>query len=364
MMIEKVNAPGATPQTAQVSEPASQADASQSFPADSAFDMAQGELSSNTAEFASLQASLRGIDKISYIETVEDISFAIGTRTRDSRSLKEGRVDKSRAKAMLGKLAEVAAEHADELRARVPEIEDSPAPYDQMRRAKFDAGEMALVLAACLRGGELDEKARRRLEDALSTVMESDEWVLRLFNRLEFGAVGRAGLSELRELYRRASAQRPRLAQWFEQLRGLADRKRKLKTLIHALAFELSAEGPATGARLAEVIGDLKRILHFLGMEDHCDRLARSLRVGAEVEGDTLLGLLIDAVQEVWLDKDWIAERTGNLVTDEAQRYVLVQRLSDVVKLLPDDCFNDGDQKDAMLDAFSNCLDMLAEASG
>jgi type III secretion system YopN/LcrE/InvE/MxiC family regulator len=359
-MMDKVNAPGAKPQMAQASQLVPQADVTQVFPADSAFDMAQGELSSNPGEFASFRASVSGIDKSSYIETVEDIGFAIGARARDSRALREGRVDKSRAKAMLGKLAEIATEQADELRARVPEIEASPAPYDEMRRANFDAGEMALVLAVCLRSGKLDEKARRRLEEALSTVMESEEWVLLLFNRLEFGAVGRAGLAELRELYRRASAQRLRLAQWFERLRGLADRKRKLKTLIRALAFELSAEGPATGAQLAEVIGDLKRILHFLGMEDHCDRLARSLR-GAEIEGDTLLELLIDAVQEVWLDKDWIAARAGQLLRDEAQRYVLVQRLNDVVKLLSDDCFNDGEQRNAMLDAFSDCLDMLAE---
>ncbi|MEX3956745.1 type III secretion system gatekeeper subunit SctW [Trinickia sp. EG282A] len=363
MIVDKVNASGCKPQTAQAlqpSQPAVPADASQAFPANSVFEIAQNELSSNPGEFASLQASLSGIDKASYTETVEDIGFAIGARARESRALKEGRADKTRAKAMLGKLAEVATEHADELRARVPEIEQSPAPYDEMRRAKFDAGEMALVLAACLGGGKLDEKARRRLEDALSTVMESEEWVLLLFNHLEFGAAGRAGLTELRELYRRASAQRPRLAQWFEQLRGLADRKRKLKTLIRALAFELSAEGPATGAQLAAVIGDLKRILQFLGMEDHCERLARSLH-SADVDGDTVLGLLIDAVQEVWLDKSWIADRTGALINDETQQYVLVQRLNEVAKLLPDDCFNDGDQRDTMLEAFSGCLDMLAD---
>ncbi len=359
-MIDKVNASGAKPRIAPASQSGPLSGASQAFPANSAFELAQGELNSNPGEFASFTVSSSSIDKASYVETIEDIGFAIGARTRDSRALREGRVDKSRAKAMLGKLAEVATEHADELRARVPGIEQSPAPYDEMRRAKFDAGEMALVLAACLRGGKLDEKARRRLEDALSAVMESEEWVLLLFNRLEFGATGRSGLAELRHLYRRASMQRPRLAQWFQELRGLGNRKRKLKTLIRALAFELSAEGLAVGAQLAAVIGDLKRILHFFGMEDHCDRLAGTLDI-AGMDGNALLGLLIDAVQESWLDKSWIEDRASKLVDDDAHQYPLVQGLKEIVKLLPDDCFNDEDQQETLLDAFSGCLDMLAE---
>ncbi|MEA3121611.1 MAG: hypothetical protein QOH33_1166, partial [Paraburkholderia sp.] len=164
----------------------------------------------------------------------------------------------------------------------------------------------------------------------------------------------------LRELYRRASAQRPRLAQWFFELRGLHQRKRKLKTLIRALAFELSAKGFATGPQLAAVIGDLKRILQFLSMEDQCVRLARSSSIEG-LDGDTVMALLIEAIQESWLHANWIAERTSLITTDQARQCAFVMRLNEVVKLLPSECFVDDDQKDAVLFAFSACLDMLAE---
>jgi type III secretion system YopN/LcrE/InvE/MxiC family regulator len=360
IMLDKINGPTTKAQPTQGSQPHTQSGAAQIFPAESAFDIAQNELSLNPGEFAAAPASLNGVDSESYIETLEDIGFALGARARDGRAMRDGKTDRSRAKAMLGKIGEIAVEQGDQLLARVPAIEQSPAPYDEMRRAGFDAGEMALLLGVCLRRGALTETAGRRFDDALSAVMEGDEWVLLLFNRLEFGAAGRNALAELRQLYRRASTQRPRLAQWFLELRGLPERKRRLKTLIRALAFELSAEGLATGPQLAAVIGDLKRILQFLSMEDHCDRLARSSSI-AGLDGDTVMALLIEAIQESWLHANWIADRASLITSDEERKCAFVMRLNEVVKLLPSECFLDEDQKDAVLAAFSACLGMLAE---
>ncbi|MFW8695695.1 hypothetical protein ACOI9Y_34530, partial [Mesorhizobium japonicum] len=94
-------------------------------------------------------------------------------------------------------------------------------------------------------------------------------------------------------LYQRATSRRPRLLQWFEEFRKLQDRQRKLKALIRTLAFELSAEGPATGSQLGAVISDLKRILLFLGMEDHCHRAARTLDIDG-VDGDAVVQTLLE----------------------------------------------------------------------
>jgi type III secretion system YopN/LcrE/InvE/MxiC family regulator len=359
-MLDKINGPTTKAQPAQGSQSHTQSGAAQVFPAESAFDIAQNALSSNHDEFAAAAASLNGVDSESYIETLEDIGFALGARARDGRATRDGKTDRSRAKAMLGRVAEIASEQGDQLLARIPAIEQSPAPYDEMRQAGFDAGEMALLLGVCLRRGALTETAGRRFDDALSTVMESEEWVLLLFNRLEFGAAGRNGLAELRRLYRRASAQRPRLAQWFLELRSLPERKRRLRTLIRALAFELSAECLATGPQLAGVIGDLKRILQFLSMEDHCERLARSSSISG-LDGDAVMAMLIEAIQESWLHANWIADRANLITADEARKFAFVMRLSEVVKLLPTECFLDEDQKDAVLAAFSACLDILTE---
>jgi type III secretion system YopN/LcrE/InvE/MxiC family regulator len=366
-MLDKFNVSTAGVKSAEASQAAqgaqlhTQMGAEQAFPAESVFDIVQSELGLERGDFPSVRASLAEIATESYAETLEELSFTIGARARDARSMRDGKPDRARAKTMLGKLAEVAEDQANALHARVPDIEASLTPYEAMRQAGFDAGEMALLLGASLARGKLSDAARRRFEEALSAVMESDDWVLLLFNRLEFGASGRTGLAELRQLYRRASSQHPRLAHWFEQLCGLPDRKRKLKTLIRALAFDLSAQVPASGAQLAAVIGDLKRILQFLSVEDHCDRLARSSGI-TDLLGDTLLGFLIDAVQQPWLGADWILDRSSRLALDGPQQHALMRRLNEIVKLLPTDCFHDEDQREAMLDAFCACLDRLADA--
>ncbi|GLU33130.1 TyeA family type III secretion system gatekeeper subunit [Trinickia caryophylli] len=374
-MIDKISpvAPKAAPASVQTSAQAAQsaqaagtvdadgdATAAQIFPAGSALEMARSEWGTNLLELEAIELSTSGIDSESFLATMEDIGFAMGARTR---ALREGKIDRARTKVMLGKLGDIAVEQAEALHARVPEIERSPAPYDEMRRAGFDAGEMALLLGARLKNGGLSDAARRRLDDALSTVLDSEDWVLLLFGRLEFGAATRGELAQLRRLYQRAADQRPRLAQWFAQLQALHERKRKLKTLIRALAFELSAEGPATDTRLAAVIGDLKRIVQFLSIEDHCERLARAMP-DAALDGDAVLRIFIEAVDQSWIDGGWVEEQASVLAAQSVPVQLMVQRLADIARLLPGDCFQDEDQRDMMLGAFLECLDMLDAREG
>lgn len=353
-------------QTAQSAQAAGLVDAdgdaaaAQIFPAESALEMARSEWGMTPLELEAIELNATGIDSESFLATMEDIGFAMGARTR---ALREGKIDRPRTKVMLGKLGDIAVEQAEALHARVSEIERSPAPYDEMRRAGFDAGEMALLLGARLKNGSLTDAARQRLEDALWTVLASEDWALLLFSRLEFGAATRGELAQLRRLYQRASDQRPRLAQWFAQLQGLRERKRKLKTLIRALAFELSAEGPATDTRLAAVIGDLKRIVQFLSIEDHCERLARAMP-DAGLDSDAVLRVFIEAVDQSWIDGGWVEEQASVLAGQTVPPQRMVRHLAEVAKLLPGDCFQDDDQRDMMLGAFRECLDLLDAREG
>jgi type III secretion system YopN/LcrE/InvE/MxiC family regulator len=340
-----------------------QTNAGQVIPAASAFEMAEAELSS-MSDFPGLALNgALGVTAESLIGTIEDMGFALGARA-GARSLgamtRDQSTERTRQRSMLQRVSGLATDQVDELLARVPEIDDSSDPYDEMRRRGFDIGEMALLLGARLANKALAPEARQRLERALATVMSDDKWVLQLFSRLEFGATGRRDFAELRALYQRAAALRPQLAQWFGQFRGLKDRKRKLKTLIRALAFELSAEGPATDLRLAGVIGDLKRILQFLGMEDHCEQLAQSL-THEQIEGDDVLGVVIEIVQQPWLHAEAIEQHARTLVQSAESRYPLASRLKEIFKLLPADCFEDEMQRGAILDAFGEYLEKLAD---
>ncbi|MEA3120487.1 MAG: hypothetical protein QOH33_19, partial [Paraburkholderia sp.] len=141
IMLDKINGPAIKTEQAQGSH--TQSSVTQVFPAESALDIAHKAMSLNAGEFAAAAASRTGVEKSeSYMETLEDVGFVLGSRARDGRAMRDSKTDRSRAKTMLGKIVEIAAEQSDQLLERIPAIDQSPAPYDEMRRAGFDAGEM------------------------------------------------------------------------------------------------------------------------------------------------------------------------------------------------------------------------------
>lgn len=336
-------------------------------PAQSVLELARSELETTAPDWTEMPITPGDIQSDAMTETLEDIGFALGSRLRNPRQVttaSDGKIERPRPRAMLHRLVKqinaVSPAQLNELKRRLPDLEDILDIDNAMRAAEFDAGEQALLLAALLANKRMSSAHRKRLEAALATVMDSDEWALCLFSRLEFGAASRQSLSELRQLYQRAASHQTRLAQWFAEFRRLQDRQRKLKTLIRALAFELSANGPALEVHLGAVIADLKRVLHFLGLEDQCQRVAQSLHL-SEVDGDTLLEELLEIVQQTWIQSDWLAERTQHRVPDSTRYYSYARHLAELVKLMPEDCFDDNDQREIILNAFSDYLTQLAE---
>ncbi|MCX8565619.1 MAG: type III secretion regulator YopN/LcrE/InvE/MxiC [Glomeribacter sp. 1016415] len=367
-MLNKIDAQAATP-TSRV-QPALQppvSRATQIEPAQSVLDLAQSELEASASNWTDMSVMLSDIQSHAVTETLEDIGFALGSRLRDPRranTASDGKIERPRARSMLQRLAQqisaISPAQLDDLHHRLPDLEDMLDPDQAMREAGFDAGEQALLLASLLADKGISGARRKRLEAALATVMDNDEWALCLFSRLEFGSASRQSLNELRQLYQRAATRQTRLVQWFAEFRRLQDRQRKLKTLIRALAFELSANGPALETHLGAVITDLKRILHFLSLDDHCQRMAQSLNLN-EVDGDTLIEDLLEIVQQTWLQSDWLAARTQQRVPDSTRYYSYARHLAELVKLIPDDCFDESDQREMILNAFTEYLTQLAE---
>ncbi|AOJ07279.1 type III secretion system gatekeeper subunit SctW [Burkholderia mayonis] len=338
----------------------------QIVPPQSAHELAQRELADAPIDFGGAPLDAAGVPGVSFAETLEDIGFAVGARFREPRrGAADGRAERPRARSMLQQLIRqigaVSAAELAELRQRIPGVDALDDPADAMRDAGFNAGEIALLLGSMLEEGKLSGMRRKRAEDALAAILDGDEWALQLFARLEFGHAGRTGFAELRRLYQRAADRQKRLTEWFDEFRRLRDRGRKLKTLIRALAFELSAQGPAMDAHLAAVITDLKRILQFLGVEDHCERAARMLDA-RDVDADALLQSLVACVEQSWISAGWLAARTDAVIRDDARRYRYAKTMLELVKLLPSDCFDDADQRDAILGAFAEHLEALVDA--
>ncbi|WP_158484770.1 type III secretion system gatekeeper subunit SctW [Pseudomonas chlororaphis] len=315
-------------------------------------DLARSELSDQTLE--------RAADALS--ETRENLGIALGGRRLPGRISHEGRLERPRIRTMLQQMVKnvPATAKTDEVRKHLSGLEEVSEIIESLEREGHDAGEATLLLASLLADENLASPRRELLEKALGRVTAEDDWALKLFGRLELGSGSKSSFQQLKQLYQRATSRRPHLVQWFEEFRQLDDRQRKLKALIRTLAFELSAEGPATGSQLGAVISDLKRIMLFLGMEDHCQRAARTLDI-AGLDGDALTQTLLEIIQQPWMQADWAIEHTRQQVPDSARHYAYAQQILELVKLMTDECFEDAEQRNTIIDALGECRETLSE---
>lgn len=297
-------------------------------------------------------------------ETLENIGFTLGSRLQDERT-SDAKAQLQRTRNMLyqlvNQISAVAPTQLDELLSSFADLANAEDPWAELKRSGLDAGKMALVLASLLSDKNLTGSRRKRLEEALARVMEEDDWELMLFAHLEFGPASSAALQQLKQLYQRASARHTKLTQWFNEMRHMRDRKRKLKTLIRTLAFELSAQGPSLmKTHLASVLTDLKRIVQFFGLEDHCNLVANAVAYPT-IDGDRVMAELLETVDQSWVFPDWIGDRVSQLGLEDPLRYSYARRLGELIRLLPDDCFREEGQRETINKAFSEYLEQLAD---
>ncbi|MCC3703342.1 type III secretion system gatekeeper subunit SctW [Rouxiella badensis] len=337
--------------------------ATQVTPANSAMEMAKNQLE---PEFMEMEGAFP-TDEAMY-ETQENIGFTIGSSPGRGRGQSGGTggTDRSRPRSMVQKLVKAGTASEDEikeLRSRIGGIEEAEEVDDllnSMKRNEMDAGEMALMLGSMLNEENISPSRRKKLQQALNKVMDDEDWLLQLFGSLEFGSLHRSALGELRRLYQKAASRQSGLNYWFSQFRQLKDRKRKMKTLIRALAFELSAENDVSDIRLAAVVTDLKRILQFMTIEDHSQKMAKDLKI-PEVTGDRITEELLEIVQQSWVYSDWLYQRASSILPEGHSQHGYARRMVELVKMLPEACFEDVEQRETVMQAFSEYQERLAD---
>ncbi len=338
--------------------------ATQISPANSALELAKYALE---PEFMEMEGAFP-TDEAMY-ETQENIGFTLGSSPGRGRggSSGPGGSDRSRPRSMVQRLAKQAGDVSDDqikdLRSRIGSVEESDEVDDllnSMKRNDLDAGEMALMLGSMLNEDNISPARRKKLQQALNKAMEDEDWLLQLFGSLEFGNLNRAALGELRRLYQKAASRQSGLNYWFSQFSKLKDRKRKMKTLIRALAFELSAESGVSDIRLAAVVTDLKRILQFMTLEDHSQRMANELKY-PEVNGDRITEELLEIVEQSWVYSDWLYDRASKLLPEGQSQHGYARRMVGLVKMLPELCFEDIEQRETVLQAFNEYQERLAD---
>ncbi|EMJ7522188.1 TyeA family type III secretion system gatekeeper subunit [Providencia rettgeri] len=332
----------------------------QVIPAQSALEIAQNQLNTEVPELDSYLS-----DGYLIQETQGNIGLAIGNFVR-MRGGHNPRVSERPTRSMLQRLAKN-LEDSDptsvgELRHRiggVTKVEEIDDLLNSFQRHHLDTAECILLLASMLNEKENDQSSSHVLKQTLEKVMAGDnEWVLKLFTHLECGAVTPQALGELRFLYQQATSNQPELLYWFKQFSQFEGSQQQLRTLIRTLSFELSAGYKATDIRLAAVITDLKWLLQFLTIEVQSKHLANSLDL-PNITDKHVTCLLLEIVQQSWLYSDWLESKIS-LQTSEKQ-YQYARGLMELIKLLPDDCFSDYDQREMVISVFIEYLQQLNE---
>ncbi|WP_053064147.1 TyeA family type III secretion system gatekeeper subunit [Caballeronia mineralivorans] len=285
-------------------------------------------------------------------EGLDDAALALGGRLRNTQ--RDGKsADGVPARRQLGKLAEdMAAANDPRLAAlleRFGELTGADDPLAALRNAGLDDGAIGLLLAAML-GSRSGGTRRKRLEDALNALIDGEGWSMNLFGWLEFGPRTSSMMRHLKQLYQRTTKDEQGLSHWMMELKGSRDRRRKIKVLLRALGFDLSADGEtAQDIRLAAVVSDLKRLLIFLGLEEQCGLIARALAV-PDFDGERVLEGILKVVDQAWLYPDWVKAHTVELGLDVVAGLSYARHVTQLVKLLPEPCFRDEQQREHIVE--------------
>lgn len=310
-----------------------------------------------------LQAEIQEIRAESLMETMESMSLVMGTRLRQNQSKKGADTESnSRLQELLMRwVPKVEGRMLVELAARFPMLGTEGDPIAQMRQGGVPDGAMVLLLASLLGDPRLEHKRRKRLEDALSKLLEDESLGIDIFSWLELGELKKDELLPLRQLYQRTKRDDEESPQgmvaWFSEVREWPDRCQRLKVLIRAMALDLKPDSGNQPAKIVTAINELKRLLLFFSMEDLCASVAYSVAIPEE----EMLAEVLLLLEQSWIYPDWIQARMKRLNIDGERTFIWLRRMMELLRFIPSPCFQDDEQCGQLLEAFEQLQEQYEE---
>jgi type III secretion system TyeA family effector delivery regulator len=309
-----------------------------------------------------LQSEQQQVNAASLMETMESMSLVMGARLRQNAGRSKSASDSSsQLQEML--LRWVPKVEGEKLASLVTQFSMLGAgqgdPIAQMQQGGVPDGAMILLLASLLKDSRLEHKRRRRLEDALDLLLKDESILVDVFSWLELNESDRRNLLPLRQLYQRTRQdddQNPQgMAAWFSEVKEWPDRRARLRILIRAMAIDLKRDSDDQPVRIVNAIGELKRLLLFFSLEDHCSSVAWSVGVPAE----HMLAEILLLLEQSWIYPDWIATRMAMMNLPHDLQFVWLRRMLELLRFIPTPCFQDEEQCDQLIEAFTQLQDQL-----
>ncbi|EPZ8357421.1 TyeA family type III secretion system gatekeeper subunit [Enterobacter hormaechei] len=325
-----------------------------------------GNVSSNVPQqrlpvFNPLQAKMRSLHQTALSETMESMSLVMGSRLRQLSGRRSGTKDTIRElrEEVSDLLPSVDEEIAIALVEEFGDMLDGEQDVLEMLTEKdIPDGAKLPLLAALIRSGQLSARKRKRLEDAMETLLSDDELSIGLFAWLDLSEVDSKKLLTLKQLYQRISRDDEEadksLAEWFTEVQEWPDRYKRVKVLIKALAMDLKMGLIDSKERVYSAIYQLKKLLMFLGISE----TSYSLATEVELDNDIVLAEIITVLEQTWLTHDWFVDRADSLGIEGEKTGLWLTKLSELLKLLPVFCYLDDDHNEQILTMISEAIDV------
>ena len=319
----------------------------------------QRQLVKNTFIAQQAESALLDGQDVAMQDTLEDLSLALGSRLKNIK----GDAAKSEEEIRNNLLQEI-AEQSD---IEVPGLEtgDTDTLMAMLNNGDLPTENAILILSAWRGTGKLKGK-HEDIDNLLQRLCESDpDWALKLFASMELGEVPASTLSTLQKVMERF--QRPdedgaeKLWYWFEQVKEWPDRAKRLRVLLRTCALDLNCcLDESRKLQLSQVLFELKKLLLFLGIEDHAQRLANCSLVPQE----QVLKMLITTIEQTWVAPEWVMQQLVSFDIPQSSQILYAGGLRDTMKLLPALCFLDEEQREQIIEAIAVCYDRLSDEEG
>lgn len=309
---------------------------------------AHGEINPahSVMELASIELS--EVRQTALEETMEEIGLSLASRLKDQKSI-EAEERNLRRQQLLVKLITQLSGSSDMLFSqKIPLDVDLVSLANKLRQGELSAGQQVLLLAAMLAHSKNNPLRRRSLSQLLGPLLEREGWEVELFGLLELGTEGSRALGAVKQLFQQSIHQSElSLAEWFTQVSRWPQRQQRVRVLMRAIAFDLSCRPFAQyGERLSATLYQLRRLLMFLGLEDHCSQVGNVCGVA----GDMILNEVLAVVGQPWLFSGWLQPRIEAITGSDAKaQRGFIRRFYELFKLMPVDCFNDQEQQAQIL---------------